>query len=91
MQTQHGKKVGDYGFAAFLNILEYTASKFGTTIQKIDKWFPSSQLCSFCGYKNAQIKDLRIREWNCPKCGTHHDRDANAAKNILREALLCFS
>ena len=91
MQTQHGKKVGDYGFADFLTILEYTASKFGTTIRKADKWFPSSQICSTCGYRNQQTKKLRVREWICPECNTHHDRDMNAAKNILSETLLRFN
>ena len=91
MQTQHGKKVNDYGFADFLNILEYTASKFGTTIRKADKWFPSSQICSTCGYRNQQVKNLRVREWFCPECNTHHDRDMNAAKNILNETLLRFN
>ena len=91
MQTKHGKKVNDYGFADFLTILEYTASKFGTTIRKADKLFPSSQLCSCCGYQNKQVKKLNVREWICPECSTHHDRDMNAAKNILNETMLRFN
>ncbi len=90
MQKGHGKKVGDYGFSAFLTILKYVASQCGTTIIQIDKWFPSSQLCHDCGYQNKDIKDVRIREWDCPNCHEHHDRDRNAAKNILREGLRQF-
>ena len=90
MQKGHGKKVGDYGFSAFLTILKYVASRCGTTIVQIDKWFPSSQLCHDCGCQNKEIKDVRIREWTCPNCGEHHDRDRNAAKNILREGLRQF-
>ena len=90
MQKGHGKKVGDYGFSAFLTILKYVASRCGTTIIQINKWFPSSQLCHDCGYQNKEIKDIRIREWDCPNCHEHHDRDRNAAKNILREGLRQF-
>lgn len=87
MQARHGKKVMDYGFAEFLNLLEYVALQFGSQVVRIDKWFPSSQLCHDCGFQNKEIKDLSIREWDCPKCHAHHDRDRNAAKNIHREGL----
>ena len=90
MQKGHGKKVGDCGFSAFLTILKYVASRCGTVIVQIDKWFPSSQVCHDCGYQNKEIKDVRIREWTCPVCGKHHDRDRNAAKNILSEGLRQF-
>ncbi|MBR0249516.1 MAG: transposase [Synergistaceae bacterium] len=83
MARRYGRKVHSLGFSEFVKILEYEAMKFGTQIVFIDRFYPSSQLCSVCGYKNAAVKDLRIREWDCPSCGTHHDRDENAAKNIL--------
>ena len=87
MQKGHGRKVNDYGFSDFVKILRYVASRTGTTVVAVDKIFPSSQLCYDCGFKNAAIKNVRIREWDCPCCGTHHDRDRNAARNILREGL----
>ena len=87
MQAGHGRKVMDYGFAEFLNLLEYVAPQFGSRVVRIDKWFPSSQLCFDCGLRNKEVKDLDIREWTCPVCGKHHNRDRNAAKNIHREGL----
>lgn len=87
MQAGHGRKVMDYGFAEFLNLLEYVAPQFGSRVVRIDKWYPSSQICHDCGYKNEEIKDLSVREWVCPQCGKYHDRDRNAAKNIHREGL----
>lgn len=87
MQKSHGKKVNDYGFAEFESILDYVAPQFGTRIVKVDKFYPSSQLCHDCGYKNKAVKDVRVYEWDCPQCGHHHDRDRNAARNILSEGL----
>ena len=87
MQKGHGKKVMDYGFGNFLLILEYISSKFGTKIVRVDKFFPSSQLCHDCGYQNKEVKNLAIREWDCPQCGEQHDRDRNAARNIHAEGL----
>ena len=91
MQKGHGKKVGDYGFGEFLNILEYVAPQFGTKIVKVDKLYPSSQLCHECGYQNPEVKNLSVREWDCPSCGHHCDRDRNAAQNILDEGLRILS
>lgn len=52
---------------------------------KIDTYYPSSQTCNYCGFKNPITKDLTVRDWTCPQCGTYHDRDENAANNILTE------
>jgi putative transposase len=90
LQRGHGKKMQDYGFGMFLQILKYVAVNMGTTIIQVDKFYPSSQLCSECGEKNPETKDLSVREWICPKCGTYHDRDTNAAKNILNEGTRMF-
>ena len=91
MQAGHGKKVGDYGFGEFLNLLGYVAPQFGTRIVRIDKFDPSSQLCHECGYQNPEVKNLSVREWDCPSCGHHCDRDRNAARNILSEGLRLLS
>ena len=66
----------------FVNMLEYKAKWYGKEIYKINRFYPSSQLCSNCGYQNHNLT-LKDREWVCPECGYHHDRDINAAKNIL--------
>ena len=87
MQRLWGKEISDLAFGEFVRILKYQAEKFGVEVVEIDKFFTSSQICSQCGEKNLSIKDLKIREWICPKCGTKHDRDRNAAKNILKFGL----
>ncbi len=86
MHKLYGSKISDLGFAEFLQKLEYVAHHTGTTIIKVDRFFPSSQLCSCCGQQNHQMKDLRIRKWQC-SCGAVHQRDRNAATNILNEGL----
>ena len=87
MQRLYGRKIGDLAFSEFVDILKYEASKFGTEIIEVNRYFASSQICHCCGEKNPEVKDLSIREWICPKCGAKHDRDRNAAINILNEGL----
>ena len=87
MKSNNAKSYQDVAQSEFVTMLKYKAEWHGKTIIQVSRWFPSSQLCSECGYKNPDIKNLDIREYDCPECGTHHDRDINAAKNILEEGL----
>jgi len=81
------KSISDVSWSEFVRQLQYKADWQHKTVQKIGAYFASSQLCSNCGYKFAGTKDLGIREWDCPQCGAHHDRDVNASINILNEGL----
>ena len=81
------KSVTDVSWGKFISMLTYKAEWNGKKIVKVDRYFPSSQTCHICGYVNKQIKDLSVREWECPVCHAHHDRDVNAAINILRIGL----
>lgn len=83
----NGKATLDNGYGMFLDMLKYKLEGKGGELVRVDKWFPSSQICNCCGCKNSKVKDLRIRNWGCPDCGTIHDRDYNAAKNIRKEGL----
>ena len=90
MQKRFGSKISDLGFADFVNKLKYMAHRTGVSIVEIDRFFPSSQLCSECGYRNTETKNLKIRKWTCPKCGNIHNRDRNASINIEREGSRIF-
>ena len=81
------KSISDVSWYELTRQLEYKSKWNGRKYVKIDRFYPSSQLCSLCGYQNPNIKDLSVRTWICPECGTEHDRDINAAKNILVEGL----
>lgn len=81
------KSISDVAWSEFFRQLEYKMSEHGGTLVKIPTFYPSSQTCSYCGYKNPLVKNLAAREWTCPDCGTHHDRDVNAAVNILNKGL----
>ena len=83
----NGKATMDNGYGMFLVFLDYKLQERGGKLVKVDKYYPSSQLCSCCGFQNAELKNLFIREWICPNCGTYHDRDRNAALNIKTEGL----
>ena len=84
---QLAKSISDVSWYELTRQLEYKAKWNGREYIKINMFYASSQLCSVCGYQNAETKDLSVREWICPVCGEKHDRDINAAKNILEEGL----
>ena len=79
--------ISDVSWYELTRQLAYKSNWYGRKYIKIDTFFASSQICHICGYKNIDIKNLHIRTWKCPNCDTHHDRDVNAAKNILQEGL----
>ena len=81
------KAISSISWSKFFTMLEYKARWYGRTVIKVPTFYPSSQMCSACGYKNTEIKNLKIRKWTCPQCGMAHDRDLNASINILSKGL----
>lgn len=82
MQNRWGKKINDLGWSEFTRQLEYKGKWYGCLVNKVDRFFPSSKICNECGQLNQRLQ-LKDREWNCSSCNTHHDRDINAAQNVL--------
>ena len=80
------KSIGDVSWFEFVRMLEYKANWHEKKVSKISRWYPSSQICSDCGFSSGK-KPLSVREWTCANCGSHHDRDINASINILNEGL----
>ena len=85
------KHIADASWGAFVQFLSYKCELNDKVLVKIGRYYPSSQSCNECGYVNKTVKDLKVREWTCPHCGCIHDRDVNAAKNILKEGLVDIS
>jgi len=81
------KSISDASWSELTRQLRYKCEWQHKALVKVDRFYPSSQTCGVCGHRNAGTKNLSVREWRCPSCGTQHDRDRNAAKNILKEGL----
>ena len=87
LNNKLARNISDVSWSRLVSMLIYKANWYGRTIVKVPKDYPSSQLCHACGYKSSITKSLNIRKWTCPKCGTVHDRDINAARNILSKGI----
>ena len=86
-KNELARNITDASWSRLVALLLYKANWYGRKVIKVPNNYPSSQLCSICGYKNSITKSLNIRKWVCPECGTVHDRDVNAAKNILSKGI----
>ena len=90
-KSKLGREISDASWGEISRQFKYKSERAGKNLIIVDKWLPSSQGCSECGYINSEVKDLSIRKWKCPNCGAWHDRDINAAKNILEFGLIIAS
>ena len=86
-EKKMSKHLTNVSLGEICRVLEYKSNKYGKKYIQIDSYYPSSQICSKCGYKNKEVKKLSVRSWICPECGSYHDRDYNASYNILFEGL----
>ena len=84
------KHLKNLPISEFIRVLKYKSNWLGKKIIEINKYYPSSQCCNRCDYKNEEVKDLSVRKWTCPKCGMIHDRDINASINIMFEGLKIY-